>query len=487
MPRQPATSSSSHLIPRSSNGSAVRSKRKAARRRAKEQKEDESETSDSDDSYQEDVDSGDDYTEDSANPPKLRKVSSNLAVVSSKSTQHPTLPKAGPWHPDYVLSKGGIAEMKNRKCLNISPRYGKDNFWPRSAGLRELIQNMFDGTLAALRAKPSCQACTAKNIEVRHIFPPAGIWRFPIQLCRVPIGQKLTFELHYKPSSSKRGRETGSPPLGWVSFKASSHGKCQLELYNEGEPLGFGCMAFGFSSKAGKSDFIGQHGDGMKMGVNAIIRPEGLTHPPEVFYVTAHQTESKKPNVHGVLTQVIGFPQKSVQFDDFLFLRPAVDTLEGFETKFRGRRERVGSILLDERLRHHIFAKGVFVQKRAGRKFGLYYGIDIWQDVEISRDRVGLQDDGQCSDAAFSIWRSLFQGSERARQLYIDLLINHDSCLETRYIVQQFEEVDAQLLFGQLQKDKGDDLFFYHAEDAGESVRIIEQVLKKKLDSKGVL
>lgn len=40
--------------------------------------------------------------------------------------------------------------------------------------------------------------------------------------------------------------------------------------------------------------------------------------------------------------------------------------------------------------------------------------------------------------------------------------------------------MDAHLLFDQLRKDKGDGIFFYHADDAGESVRIIEQVLKKK-------
>ncbi|KAK0441407.1 hypothetical protein EV421DRAFT_1904864 [Armillaria borealis] len=448
---------------RSSNDSG-RAKQ-VARRRAKEpEDESDSQTSDSDDSAEEDIDSGDDYTEDGPNPPKLRRGLDGLSVGSSGSTvRHATLPKAGPWHPNYVLSEGGVAEMENRKGLNISPEYGKDNFWPRSAGLRELIQNMFDGALVALRAKPGCGASTAKNIEVRHTFPSTGNWRFPIQLDRVPNGQKLTFELYYKPGGSSKRRE-----------------RDRVNASRMGEPLDFGCMSFGFSSKAGESHFIGQHGDGMKMGINAIIRPEGMTHPPKVIYVTgkkkwdflyidnlleAHQTVSKKPNVPGVLTQVFGFPLKSVKFDDFLFLRPAVDTLEASEIKFRGRTEHV---------------KGVFVQKRAGHKLGLYYGVDIWQNIKISRDRVGLQDDAECSNAAFNIWRLLFEDSERARQLYIDLLIEHDSCLETRYIVQQLEEDEAELLFNQLRKDKGDDVFFYHAEDAGESVRIIEQVLRKR-------
>ncbi len=120
------------------------------------------------------------------------------------------------------------------------------------------------------------------------------------------------------------------------------------------------------------------------------------------------------------------------------------------------------------------------MQKRPDRTVGLHYGVDIWQDVEISRDRVGLQDDEECSDAASNIWRSLFESSERARQLYIELLIQHKSCIETCYLAEQLEKVDTHLLFDQLRKDKGDGIFFYHADDAGESVRIIEQVLKKK-------
>ncbi|PBK70028.1 hypothetical protein ARMSODRAFT_1084154 [Armillaria solidipes] len=142
-------------------------------RRAKERKEDEYED------HSEDVenDSGDDYSEDGRKPPKSRKGLNGLSVGSSKSSrQRPTLPKAGPWHPDYVPTQGGVAQMKSRKDLNISAGYGKDNFWPRSAGLRELIQNMFDGVLAALEAKPGCGACTAKGIEARPIFPSTGDW-----------------------------------------------------------------------------------------------------------------------------------------------------------------------------------------------------------------------------------------------------------------------------------------------------------------------
>ncbi|KAK0474754.1 hypothetical protein IW261DRAFT_523598 [Armillaria novae-zelandiae] len=274
---------------RPSSGS-VRTKQ-VARRHAKEP-EDESGTwtSDSDDSVEEDIDSGDDYAEGGPSPPKLRKGLDGLSVGSSGSTvRHATLPKAGPWHPNYVLSEGGVAEMENRKGLNISPEYGKDGFWSQSAGLRELIQNMFDGALVALRAKPGCGASTAINIEVRHIFPSTGNWRFPIRLDRVSNDQKLTFELHYKPGgSSKRGRETESTPLGWVSFKPSRHGKCQLELYNAGEPLDFGCMSFGFSSKVGESHTIGQHGDGMKMHLGyQCYHPPGR-HDPSTESILRH-------------------------------------------------------------------------------------------------------------------------------------------------------------------------------------------------------
>lgn len=71
----------------------------------------------------------DDYSEDGRKAPKSHQGLNGLSVGSSRpSCQRPTLPKAGARHPDYVLSKGGVAQMKIRKDLHISPGYGRTIF-----------------------------------------------------------------------------------------------------------------------------------------------------------------------------------------------------------------------------------------------------------------------------------------------------------------------------------------------------------------------
>lgn len=100
----------------------------------------------------------------------------------------------------------------------------------------------------------------------------------------------------------------------------------------------------------------------------------------------------------------------------------------------------------------------------------------------MGRDRVGLEDDVECAEAVYHIWQSLFPESLRGRQLFLELLLDSPECTEVHYIAEDdfMTKTDGELLFKQLREEKGLDSFFYYADDASESVRIIEQVLKKK-------
>lgn len=124
----------------------------------------------------------------------------------------------------------------------------------------------------------------------------------------------------------------------------------------------------------------------------------------------------------------------------------------------------------------------MFVQKKQ-RNNGLKYGVDIWHDVHIGRDRVGLEDDVECAEAVYQIWQSLFPESPHARQLFVSLLLESPECIEAQFIAdEEFMTLeDGEILFKQLREDKGNVSFFYDAHgDTTEAVRIIEQVLKRK-------
>ncbi|KAJ7600770.1 hypothetical protein C8J56DRAFT_17378 [Mycena floridula] len=138
-----------------------------------------------------------------------------------------------------------------------------------------------------------------------------------------------------------------------------------------------------------------------------------------------------------------------------------------------------GRVLLDERHRQCIFVKGVLVDK-SGTDTDIFFGVDILFPVKISRDRVGLEDQDELAEAVFRIWQALIKVSEEARRMYLDLLQNHPYALETANAASYLKKPEAQLLFQQLRKDKGDGVFFYTNKDGGEALRIIDHVLKKK-------
>lgn len=180
-----------------------------------------------------------------------------------------------PW--TYELGPGGLALQKNRKDLNISQGYGKEDAWTRTAGLRELIQNMFDGILSHLRTEDP--NANPRDIEVNEVHSYTGPGRLKGSLMHVQFGQTITFEFRHRQDqtivpSKRKGKTKVDLPLGWFSFKALQYGSCHLELYNGGLPIKLEeCLTFGNTSKEGKTGFIGQHGDGMKMVIATSLFP----------------------------------------------------------------------------------------------------------------------------------------------------------------------------------------------------------------------
>lgn len=122
--------------------------------------------------------------------------------------------------------------------------------------------------------------------------------------------------------------------------------------------------------------------------------------------------------------------------------------------------------------------KGVYVQTKRGKQ-GLKYAIDIWSSVAISRDRIGLEDDNACASATYAVWRSLFKDSERARALYVDILLHDEHRLEVSHFQWDATRDDALFLFEELKRRSAANAFFFYAVDSVEPTRIIEQVLKK--------
>ncbi|CAG8743191.1 11686_t:CDS:2, partial [Acaulospora colombiana] len=144
-------------------------------------------------------------------PPKKRKIISSECWEDRKKFSKPWFKK--PVEPRPFPKNG-----KNIKDTNIQARYGRRDVWTVAAGLRELIQNCYDGTVDG--------------------------------------------------------------PLGWVAVKPDPDNPDKdiydIELFNftRSEVNSFQCLGLGETTKRNNAAMIGGHGDGLKMGLNALLRDQ---------------------------------------------------------------------------------------------------------------------------------------------------------------------------------------------------------------------
>ncbi|TFY74460.1 hypothetical protein EWM64_g9552, partial [Hericium alpestre] len=148
--------------------------------------------------------------------------------------------------------------------LNMNREYGvsrnpKSN-WDSKAGVRELIQNMIDGTMQArnLRLRDirveemyNGRPITAEDISTMSTMPPCH----PLEI----------FLYDQKAAASTSGG--GKPrPVAYAAWRPSTGkaGYGDLELYNVGQ-ITVSAWTMGGSTKKNNPDLIGQYGDGLKI------------------------------------------------------------------------------------------------------------------------------------------------------------------------------------------------------------------------------
>ncbi len=154
--------------------------------------------------------------------------------------------------------------------------YGRRVAWPPSAGIREIIQNLFDAILSTNDLEPH----EVEVVEIREIpggdvsiveggAPTDNSWS------EVP-GAILQFVFMKKEAKKPTSKTTTTSKklvanvrnvaLGWIHWKMDYNGRGDVEFYNTGEPITFKHLRMGESSKADDPKLIGQHGDGLKLG-----------------------------------------------------------------------------------------------------------------------------------------------------------------------------------------------------------------------------
>lgn len=164
-----------------------------------------------------------------------------------------------------------------------------------------------------------------------------------------------------------------------------------LVIENSGTTLPHSALLLGFTTKVGRSDTIGKFGEGLKLGVLALVRAGHSVRIRSGSEVWVPSIEFSNVFQADVLTFDISTGRKATDRvrievggisasqwaemkERFLFLQK-IDPKNRIETN-------TGSLLLGESMRGRVFVKGVFVQSVPNLQFG--YDLTT---ADIDRDR----------------------------------------------------------------------------------------------------
>jgi hypothetical protein len=167
-------------------------------------------------------------------------------------------------------------------------------------------------------------------------------------------------------------------------------GEWALKVVNEGVTLNTDALVLGFSTKTGRSDQRGEHGEGLIVGMNAL-----LNLGCEVWIRTGDEVWAPKYEISdsGLETLIVDIRKQPKLSGDFIVEIKGVSPEEWEDYKdrmlFFGDKEdkRVeipyyGTVLMDPKYQNQLFVKGIHVCKLPDN---YYWGYDL--NIDLNRDR----------------------------------------------------------------------------------------------------
>lgn len=162
-----------------------------------------------------------------------------------------------------------------------------------------------------------------------------------------------------------------------------------LRVENEGVTLPLKALLLGHTTKLNRSDTIGKFGEGLKLGILALVRAGHsvkIRNGSEVWVPTIERSDTFEEDVltftiekgrqdkARVRVEIGGITKEDWALirENFLFLKPPKDAIPTFE----------GSLLQDSKYRGRIYVKGIFVQYCPELNFGYDFS-----DAHLDRDR----------------------------------------------------------------------------------------------------
>ncbi|PBK61929.1 hypothetical protein ARMSODRAFT_618719 [Armillaria solidipes] len=287
----------------------------------------------------------------------------------------------------------------------------------------------------------------------------------------------------------------------------------------------------GKTSKTDDRSVIGGHGEGMKVGIVALMRDghnvvyhtntERWNFKNEYdeamegngLFAICTKVRSKENgydhscdrNTH-VLVEGPSLTLEDIKLDRFLFLRPPPES-SILRPKDPVERRVSGYVCTSESLRGLLFIKGLFVKAyTAGTRNHLYYGYNIIGYLQLNRDR-DLPESSRLSEKISWLWgailrdeyNSVYAGetpvpspSDSASNLYLSLLEKDETCIDVADFEHHFdpskyqgEKIAKILLFTYLLRQRtanpGKKVWLY-GRSAGDSERQCQIIRNMQLE-----
>lgn len=165
-----------------------------------------------------------------------------------------------------------------------------------------------------------------------------------------------------------------------------------LVIENDGATLPREALLFGHTTKQGNGEMIGKFGEGLKLGVLALVRsgyPVKIRSGAEVWLPKIERSEKFDADVLVFYVEKGRQPKERVQVEIGNITKEDWDTMKGCFLFLNKMPEDLridtyyGSLLLGDAHKGKLFVKGIFVQNDPQ----LDFGYDLTKDVDVDRDR----------------------------------------------------------------------------------------------------
>ena len=363
--------------------------------------------------------------------------------------------------------------------LTLSLTSGYAPHWTRREGVRELVQNWYDGCNSNLHALNQRLAASRPP----NTTTPAALYSLSISRTSTPSPAAAdSGHVLYQASASHSSR----PPLhlGSILHHAPSR---TLTFHNNAVSLSRAILLLGHTSKRGGSGeaagMVGSFGEGMKVGMLALLRDGcrcwmgtrnevwqfGFYHDSKygetLLGVWTNDGEAQQANGSAeereqreeadsdeVRAEWLGLSE--AQRQERCILRTMLDqrrpsdtttVLAGLSADDWAAYQQdflflsstapsdivptpLGSILLSDAHRHALYVKGFLV---AAFPSELVYGVDL-REAKLDRDRKAVLQSSELHRLVGSIWAQAVSARPELMERYFELLLHHSSSAESK-------------------------------------------------------